>query len=183
MEVNVFQDPIAVSLPVGEVHMIEIDRSVGNLHDRIFPVRDIRLLVNNFGDSLCGGGRHGNHNENHSQHHEGHEDIHAVCQQRHEFAGRQLVLNNHMCSEPGDREYDRVDRSHHDRHIDDDVVLSLYEQIVDICRGLCELVILIFLTDIGLDYADGADVFLNTFVHCVILFKYHLEILCRSPHY
>ena len=145
-------------------------------------IRKRALLRQHFRDTLCRRGAHRDHDEHDGQHHQRHQDVHAVGEEAHQLTRRKAVLHDHMRAEPGDEENAGIDRRRHERRNDNHVLLGLHKELVNVQRGLPEAAVFVLLADIGLDYADGADIFLDAFVKGIIFFKYFTEELRRFSH-
>ena len=162
--------------------MVEIHPSVRNDLDAVFRIFDVRDLFEDLGDTFRGRRGHGDHDKYHRHHHKGGEDAHAVSHEGAQVAGRQLILDDEVRADDGDRQDDRVDRAGHDREVGDHDLFGPDEHVVDVAGRLREPVVFVFLPDISLDHPDRADIFLNGLVERVVLLEDPLKVLCRPAH-
>ena len=182
MKIDVLKDHFIGICSVGEIHIFKIDAAVFDFHDGVFRILQGRFFVQDFGDTSCGSRAHGHHDEDHGEHHQAHQDVHAVGQEGHQIACGEVAGHDHVGADPGDQHDAGIDRSHHDRAGIDDIAFSLYEHVVDILCGLGKLCLLIFLTDKGLDHADGGDILLDALVQIVITLEDLLEVAGGPVH-
>jgi len=184
VEVNILQRLLAVLL-VGKADMIELDRAVLDLHNRVLTILEVGLLVQNLSHTPCGGHRHRDHNKDHREHHQAHQDVHAVAQHAHQIAGGKdgrAGADNELCAQPGDQQDAAVNGQLHERGVPRKDHLGAHKQAADILAGLFELFALKILADIGLDHTDGGDILLHALVQVVIFAECLAEIFGGAAH-
>ena len=86
MKGNILQAQVVLIAGIAEIHVLEIDAAIGYIFQILFAIMQITALLQHFGNTLCAGTGHGQHDENHGEHHQAHEDLHDVGQHAHQFA-------------------------------------------------------------------------------------------------
>ena len=182
LQTDVMQHRIVFIIIIGKVHIAELDVTRRHFIDRIDRISQITFFIQHFADPSGTGNTHTHHDKDHGYHHQAHQNIHAVSHQTHQLARRQFTLYDHLRSHPADQQDAGVDRKLHDRHIQDDVLLRLNEDIVDGLAGPLQLGSLVLFPHVSLHHTDGADILLHGSIQLVVFRKSHLEIFHRSPY-
>ena len=181
MQINIVQDGVAIAVSMVLEHdVVEVDRTVLDRFQRLFGVRQRRLLVQHFHDTpgrRCG---HGQHDENHRQHHQVHQHVHDVGEHGGQVAHIKRTARDQRRAQPAQRHHRAVDGQHHDGTVESDDAFRLDEQVVDVRRRFAELLVLEVLTHKRFDDADAGDVLLHGGVQVVVLLEHLIEQVRRA---
>ena len=168
MQIDVFERQLALIALVTEGNVIELDRAVLDLVNRVCGIVQVGLLIEDFGNTLCARLGHGDHNENHRYHHQAHQDLHRVGKHAGQLAGGHRAADDQTRAEPRNEQHARVHAELHQRHNACHGLLRLGERAVQHAGNALELFSLVVLTHIGLNNADAAHIFLYDRVHAVV---------------
>ena len=75
---------------IRSIHKIGIGKAyltVFYLHHRMLRIGDVRLLIQNFCNAVCGRTGNGNHHKDHRKHHQAHHNLRGIRKQRHQRSG------------------------------------------------------------------------------------------------
>ena len=172
MEVDVFEDVLFRRRGVFEVDMVKVDGTVLDFKDGVFGIVQRALFGEDLDDTAGRFQRHDDHRKDHREHHDGREDLHAVhdelgdsCDVVHRLAHAHDEIGAH---EQHGRQH-AVKGELHDGVVPRKQAFRLREVLHEGGRSLIELLLFVLLPHIRFNDADTADVFLDGFVHVVVL--------------
>ena len=174
MQVDVVQRFFLRFFGIGKVYVCKADVAVLDLGHGVFGIGDVRLFLQDLGNSSGGGSGNRHHREHHGKHHQAHEDLHGIGDQRRELPGRQPEIgvipacDDRFCAKPGDQDHAGVHAKLHQRGVKRDDTLALGKVTVNAFRDLTEFFDLAVLLIKGFDHTDTADVFFHNFVEFII---------------
>ena len=172
VEVDVFEDVLFCRRGVFEVDVVEVDGTVLDFEDGVIGIVQRALFGEDLDDTAGRFARHRDHRKDHREHHDGGKDLHPVhdelrdsCNVVHGLAHAHDEVGTH---EQHGRQH-AVEGELHDGVVPCEQTFRLREVLHEGGRSLAELLLFVLLSHIRLDDADAADVFLNGFVHVVVL--------------
>ena len=187
-QINVAQNGLAVVFVVAEPHVVEYDAAVLNMGDGVFRRRDVRRLVEQLDGALARGAGHRDHDEDHREAHQAHEDLRRVRDQAQKLAGRKAECrvaaagHDGARAEPRDQDDCGVHAKLHQRGVPSELLLRLFEVLVDALGDRVEFLLLVVLAHERFDDADAVQVFLHDAVEVVIRAENALEDRVRPRH-
>ena len=152
--------------------MVELDRTVLDVHDGVFAVGQVRLLIQDLGYTFGGSGGHGDHDKHHREHHQAHQDVHAVAQHAHQVTGGEgggAGADDEPCAHPADEQDAAVDGQLHEGGVPGDDKFSAHQQVAHVLAGLAELLALELFPHVGFDHADCRNILLHALVQVIVL--------------
>ena len=158
-----------------EGDMVELDAAVGHLLHRLLCGGQVGGLVQHFHNTLCGSGRHGDHDKGHAEHHQGHEDVHDVAEQSVQLAGGNGTVQHIFCAQPAQRKVAAVDSNQHGGVVEAQAALGVDELVIQALAGLGVLFVLKALAHEALHHADGGDVLLHGRIQGVVVFEHPVK--------
>ena len=163
---------------IGKADLIEKHASVAHLGDGAFGLSYLALLAEHLAKTVCGLDRHREHNDDHRYHHKTHQYLCAIGQKRGEacYIERSLVCgDDESRAEEADHQHKRVEAELHQGAVEREDLLGLGKAFCHVVRRDLELLALVVLTDVCLDYSHTRHVFLNRRVERVVFLEYRLE--------